>query len=815
MLITHIKTAFRSLVKQKGFSIINILGLAIGLAGCLLILQFVSFELSYDKFHEDSENIFRVTYSKENKGVQSFHTVLTYAGVGPALKENFPEVIDYARLRPAAVLNSQSVITVGDNAYQEDRVFFADQSYLKMFSFKMIQGDPASALEQQFSAVITESIAKKYYGDEDPIGKTFKRGRTENYIVTGVVEDVPLNTHLKFDFLLSHNSLTAILGQNYNPNGMGTFHGHLYVKTQPGVTAELLSGKFPQFVDDFIWSAIRRQEGVELILWPMPLEDIHLNSSIEHEAEVNGSASTVTYLSIIAGLILFIAWINYVNLSTARAAERAREVGVRKVLGSFKSQLIGQFLIEASIMNLIAVSAALILVAISQTLFVEFGAAEMLSVPPWSNPIFWIVVGALWLLGVLASGLYPAFALSSFRPLTVLRGSFYGNKKGIWLKKVLVVFQFVASVSLLIGTAVVYFQIDHMRNMDLGVNIEQAIALKAPVLADSTYVSRIRSFKTELKRDPLISNVVVSGDVPGREINGATWYRRIEDSPDDGVYCLSTFSDQDFIEAMEINLLAGRNFKAEDTNQSVIINEEASRQFGFEEPQDAINKEITFAGGNGNFRMTILGVAENYHQLSPKVDYSPQIMRFAPFIRRYYIVKFNTSEDPGSSIRHVLQQSEANFKNIFPGNPFSYFFLDEEFEKQYQADQQFGDMFGIFSLLAIFVACLGLFGLAAHTVIQKTKEIGIRKVLGSSVTNILKTLSWEYIKLILISNLLAWPLIFYLMNTWLDSFVSRIAIDIWLFPAACFLVTFIALMTVSFHTIKAAKANPVKSLRYE
>ena len=810
MLVNNIKMGFRSLLKQKAFSVINIFGLVIGLTGCLLILQYVSFELSYDKFHDNSEDIYRVTYSKEKNGVESFHTVLTYIGVGPALKQNFPEVIDFARLRPTT-----SLVTIGDNTYEEQRTFFADPSYLKIFSFNMLDGNPETALDEQFSAVITESTARKYYGSANPIGQTFRRGRNETYVVTGVVEDVPLNAHIKWDFILSHSTMAALRGANYDPNNMTTFYGHLYILTQPGTTTEQLTAKFPQFVNDFVWSVQTKPEDTEMFLHAMPLEDIHLNSNVQHEAEVNGDQSTVTYLIIIAFMILFIAWVNYVNLATARAAERAKEIGVRKVLGSLKSQLIKQFLTEAAITNFLAIGMALVLVSVSQKLFVVLNITEMPGMTIWGNPLFWPVIIGLWLLGVICSGFYPAMVMSSYKPISVLRGSFYGNRRGIVLRKVLVIFQFASSIALLIGTAVVFLQIGHMRNKDLGVNLDQAIVVQAPRLIDSTYVSRIRSFATELKRDANIQSVVATSDVPGREVNGATWFRKIEDDPDDGVFSLSSMADHDYVESLEINLLAGRNFTPQDNDRIILINEEASLQLGFPNPQDAVNKQITFAGGDGSFRMTIAGVMSNYHQLSPKVEHNPQIIRYSPTVRRYYIVKFNTGANPDQSIRQVISQSENTYKRLFPGNPFSYFFLDEEFERQYESDKQFGDIFGIFSILAILVACLGLFGLAAHTIIQKTKEIGIRKVLGSSIVNILRTLSWEYVKLIVIANLIAWPLIYYLMNRWLDTFVTRIEVQWWLFPAACILVMVIALVTVSFHTIKAARANPVKSLRYE
>jgi len=814
MLFTHLKTAFRSLVKQPSFTFINIAGLAIGLAGCLLILQYVSFELSYDRYHENSDDIFRVTYSKERNGVESFHTALTYAGVGLALKEQLPEVLEVARILPGSSGNVGSVIKVEEAIFRQDRMFYAEPTYLDMFDIKMLDGDKETALNAPFTAILTESTAKRYFGDQDPIGKRFIRGGNQNFEVTGVVADVPPNSHLKFDMLLSYQTYFS-LRNGFSPNNMTVFHGHTYILTQPGTTAEQLSAKFPQFVNDNVWTVQNKADDTELYLYPMKLTDIHLNSNIQHEAEVNGDANTVKYLTIIAVMILLIAWVNYINLSTARSAQRAKEVGVRKVLGSQKRDLVWQFLVEAGLMNLLAMLVALGLVALSQRVFIQFGAADMLSVSLWFNPLFWQVVGLLWFTGMAFSGLYPAVAMSSFKPLAVLRGSFYGNRKGILLRKGLVIFQFTASIALLIGTAVVFLQIRHMRNIDLGVNIDQSVAISAPALADSTYVSRIRNFKTELLRNPLIDNVIATSDVPGREVSGATWYRKVEDQAGEGIFSHNTRVDENFVEGLNIEMLAGRNFVTEDNDRAILINQTAVEQFGYESPEKAISREITLNGRSGEFRMRIVGVIENYHQLSPKQAFEPLIVRYSPFARRYYVVKFNTGTDPGEAVSQVLKLSEEVYKGVFPGNPFSYFFIDQEFEKQYEGDQQFGDMFGIFSLLAIFVACLGLFGLAAHTVIQKTKEIGIRKVLGSSIANILKTLSWEYVKLIIVANLLAWPLIYYLMDQWLNTFVDRIGLSWWLFPAACLLVTFIAMFTVSFHTIRAARANPVKSLRYE
>ncbi len=798
------------------FSLINILGLAVGLAGGLLILQYTFFELSYNKFHEKSTDIYRISYSKEKNGVESFNTVLTYAGVGRAMKENFPEVLEFARLRPASLITSTAAILFGDKVFEEKRVFYADPSYLEMFSFKILEGDKSTALNEQFSAMISASTAKKYFGDNDPIGGQFKIAqRPESYTVTGIFEDVPPNSHVKFDFLLSHSTLSAIMPAYWNDNIMGTFHAHLYVLLQPDADVDRLTAKFPKFVDDFIWSQISKAEDTELKLNIMALEDIHLYSNIEHEAELNGDAKVVTYLSIIAILILVIAWVNYINLSTARSAERAREVGVRKVLGSLKVDLIRQFLFESAVVNFIAIVTAAILFLAAQSLFRTLGADEMLTLKPWENSLFWMAITGLFVVGVLFSGFYPAFALSSYRPIQVLRGSFYGNKKGILLRKVLVIFQFTASISLLIGTSIVFQQIRHMRNQDLGIEIDQQLVVKAPLLADSTYSSKFQGFKTELSRHASVVSVTASGDVPGREFNSATWFKKVGDSDNAAVFCYSTLVDNDFLNSMGIELIAGRQFESEDNAFAIMMNEAAVREHGFESAEAAIGEKFTFMGTDGRVQLNVVGVVKNYHHLSPKLAHSPLFIRFVPQIRKYYIVKFNTGDDPAEAAREMVERAEQTYHTMFGENPFDYFFLDNEFERQFESDQQFGDVFGIFSLLAILVASLGLFGLSSYTVLQKTKEIGIRKVLGSSIGKILRLLSWEFAKLILLSNLIAWPLIYYLMNRWLETFASRITIAWWLFPAACILVAIIAMITVSFHTVRAANANPVNSLRHE
>jgi putative ABC transport system permease protein len=815
MISNQIKLAWRNLNKNRAFSIINIIGLSIGVASCLLILQFVAFELSYNAFHEKSKNIYRVSYSKEKNGVESFNTVLIYSGVGPGLKETFPEVIDFVRLRPASIITAQSVITSGEDVYEEQRVYFSEPALFRIFSFEMVKGNPESSLREQFTAVISERTAKKYYGDQDPIGKTFKRGISEEYTVTGVFKDVPVNSHIKFDFLLSHSSLEAIMLPEWTEHNVTIFHGHLFILLEEGVDPLTFQEKLPKFATDFIWAKQGSPEDTKVILNAMPIRDIHLHSNIQHEAEVNGNYNTVKYLMIIVGLLLFIAWVNVVNLSTAKSTERAKEVGIRKVLGSSRNQLMAQFFLESMLINAIAIVLAIGMVFLSQGIFHRFGITELVQVKPWGSPAFWLSLIPLFLLGILFSGTYPALVLSRFHPSLILKGRYISSSAGTMLRKGLVVFQFVASICLLIGTHTVYQQVQFMRNHDLGINIQKSLVVKAPSNVDSTYTGLVSSFKNTLSQNLLISNVIATADIPGREYNSATWFRRINESDDKAQFFYRSSADEDFIPSMDVTLLAGRNFEDIDNEFASIINEKALYALNFADPQQAIGEELTYMGSDGSLRLKVIGVIKDYHHLSPRLENEPVLFTFSRQARKYFIIKMKPESASGESTQTTIASCEAAFKEIFPGNPFNYFFLEEEFEKQYQADRNFGRLFGIFSLLAVFIACMGLFGLSSYMVVQKTKEIGIRKILGSSVGNILKSLSIEYIKLILIANLIAWPLIYYLMNKWLETFVSHIQMNLWQFVIAGISITVISLLTISIHTSKAALANPVDALRSE
>jgi putative ABC transport system permease protein len=815
MLQNYLKVSLRNFKKNPVTTGINIFGLAIGLAACLTLFQFVSFEKSYNQFHENSEHIYRISYSKEKEGIESFHTTLTYSGVGPLMKENFSEVLDFARLRPFRTITATAIVTYEEDVYEENRVYYTDPSFLSLFSYQLLEGDARTALNEQFTAVITESTAQKYFGDKAAMGKILEFGNDLRFTITGIIQDVPLNSHVKFDFLLSHSSLNAIMPDYWNDYNVTRFHGHLYVLMDPQTDMENFKAKLPQFVDEHVGGLELKKTNTVLKLNLMPLEDIHLYSHIEHEAEVNGDAKTVRYFSIIALLILFIAWVNYINLSTARAIERANEVGVRKVLGADRQQLIGQFLFESVMLNLFALLTAIGLVALAQLVFAQTGASQMLAAHIWTNTSFWMMIALLFFVGTIVSGFYPALVLSGFKPVEVLKGGRYKTGMGALLRKALVVFQFAASIALVIGTCIVYLQVFFLKNQDLGVQLNRAVIVQAPLLTDSTYLTKSRSFKSELLKSSAVQYVSATADIPGREFNSASWYKKINERDDNAQFCYRTSMDVDFIPAMGIELAAGRNFVLEDQSTATILNEAAARLFQFSSPEEAVGQDITFLESRIANRLNIVGVIKDYHHLSPKQEYAPVVINYSPTSSNYYVIKFYSGDKPLNTIQQILSLTEEKYRTLFAGNPFNYFFLDQEFEKLYQAERRFGNLFGLFSILAVIIALLGLLGLSAYTVVRRTKEIGIRKILGASVPQILLSLSKDFLTLILMANLIAWPVIYWLMKNWLEGFANRIPIYWWLFPLAGLLITLLALMTVSFHTVKAASANPVEALRYE
>ena len=801
MIRNYLKIAFRSILRNKVFSFINVTGLALGISASLLILQYVNYELSYEDFNPKADRVYRLKTERYDKGELSTEWASGVVSIGHMLKENVPEIQRFARLT-----GTSGVISKGDIKFKEDRIYFANSDVFTVFGTNVIYGDPETALDELRTIAISETTAKKYFGRTDVVGETLMYNEQASVEITAVFEDVPDNSHFKFDILGSW--VTAIQGREEQVNTVWWWDGYFnYIEVAEGVDQETLQAKVDAAVESVWGDALREAE--HWIDFPLqPMKDIHLYSNFIGEAEVNGDGDSVYALLFISFFIILIAWVNYINLATAKSMERAREVGLRKVLGSERGQLIRQFLTESMLINFLAVVLAFGIVMLVLPAFSQL-ADQPLSLALFTQQGFWLGLVVLFLAGTFLSGLYPAFVLSSFQPVQTLKGAKLSNTGGALLRKGLVVFQFIASVALMIGTYTVYEQISYMRNQDLGVDIDRTLVIKGPSVSDSTYSEKLTAFTEVMKLNASVENVVVSTGVPGREVGWNAGGIRREGAPDtDGKQYRVLGLGYEFVETFDMKVIAGRAFNKDfgDEESKILFSRSAAKDFGFATAEEALNTRINFWGNV----YTIIGVVEDYHHTSLKENYDKLIFRMIPNANGFYSVKYN-----GANTQEVIRLAEEKWATFFPGNPFEYFFLDDRFNEQYAADQRFGSVFTIFSGLAIFVACLGLFGLAAFMATKRTKEIGIRKVLGASVPGILKLLSMDFLKLIVVAVLLAIPLTYYGMELWLDTFAFRIELYWYIFLVPAVLVMFIALATVSFQTSRAARANPVESLRYE
>lgn len=814
-------TAFRSLKKNKFFSFLNITGLAIGMTVFLLIAQYVRFEQSYEDFIPDLENLYRVSLTSYVNNELVMASAENYPGAGPALSHELPEVVGNARLYNMGYKNNV-IITNEEGkpdpiALKQRRFLYADSSFLPLVGYPMVAGDAKTALAQPFTAVVSEQYAKLYFGNEDPIGKMLRLQdddfNNELVKVTGVFKDLPANTHLKFDVLFSYRTLFSRFDrapvrydQSWQRKDMYTF-----IKVRPGTDPARLEEKFAGIVEKY--SPGLKERNQRDILSLQPIKDIHLTSNLAEEFEANGDGRIVRFLAMIGIFVMVIAWINYINLSTAKAMERAKEVGVRKVMGAFKAQLIRQFLVEAAFINLLAVLVAVVLVAIALPYFNALSGSHFTLID-LTSPWFLGTVLGLWIIGTLLSGFYPALVLSSFRPVTVLKGKLKNSFSGIMLRKTLVVLQFMASVALIAGTLIVYRQLNYMMQQDLGMNIDQVIVVERPGIAPrdrKAFNSAVDVFRNEVKKHPAVEGFSTSVTVPGKQREYKASIKRYGASDDEQMAIRFNSMDYDFIDVFQMKLVAGRRFSEEfpkDQDTSAIITESAARLLGFKKPEDAIGQ--TLAIDDFQYYPIVVGVVNDYHQVSLKKSLDPTLFYCTNYGGEYYSARVNTSDLQGT----VAHMREA-WEKAFPGNPFEYFFLDDFFNRQYENEKKFGALFTTFAALAMVVGCLGLFGLSAYTATQRTKEIGIRKALGSTDQGIFVLLSKEYVKLVLLSIVLAVPLVWFFMNNWMESFPYRTTISPFIFATAGITVLLVSLLTVSYQTVRAARTNPVESLRYE
>ena len=799
MIKNYLKVAIRNLLRHKGYAFINILGLAVGIAASVLIFLYITNEMSYDKFHEEADRTYRLKADWSNQGDSRIHQLGTPFILAQTIREKYPQVEFITQLSGPL---GDVIIRYKDTAFKETDVFCAEPSFFDVFSFPLLKGNPETSLKDPHMIVMTQSLAKKYFGDEDPVGKTIEMmatGEKEFFKVTGVMEDIPLNSHFGFDALISMKTVYP------EPNLDWTWNNYVtYVTLQKGVTQGLMEEKLVEI------DKIHCEGGREHIPWIWtldPITQIHLHSDLVTGNQPNGSIAYIRLFTVVAILILLIAGINFVNLATARSARRAKEVGLRKVVGSQRKQLIQQFLGESVLMSLIALVFAIIFIQVALPFYRNL-TGKTLSLSYFGNPF--VIPGLLGLalgVGILA-GLYPSFFLSSFKLTHVLKGSpLSGRGRGaLFLRNGLVVFQFSMSVLLIIGSLVIFRQLEYIKNQRLGFDKEHVVVIHN---AD-TLGGQLEPYMERLKQQSDVLGVTAVRSIPGW--GTPNWGIGVEGIERERPLNMNFMTcDQDFADVLSIQMLEGR-FMSRDFPtdvDAVVINKKASEYFGIENP---IGKKLRIWWTEKD--LTIIGIIDNFHfeSLHRNVRSMGYLLPEAIDSTRkpFLLVKISSQVTSG-----VLSELQKTWQSMSGGLPFEFTFLDEKVNNLYQNDNRAGRIVTLFSCLAIFVSCLGLFGLAAFVAEQRTKEIGVRKVLGAPLSNIMWLLTGQFVKWVIVANLIAWPVGYFIMNRWLEGFAFRTSLSIWIFVISGLAALGIAALTVSSQVIRAALTNPADSLKYE
>jgi len=801
MIKNYLKIAYRNFLRNKAFTSINISGLMIGMTCCILIFLFVQDELSYDRFHENSHRIYRVTRRWFNDdGVVNLHLGHVAPPFAPLLANDFPEIIHSVRLHRIG----GPIVSFEEKQFVVNRFFFADKDIFKVFTLDMIRGNSETALQNPFTIVITQEIAKKFFGEDEAIGKVLKfsvSGIKVDLKVTGVIKALPQNSHFHCDILGSFKTYERFAGkremENWGSNNYAT-----YILLPENYNINKLISRLDSFVEKHMYEDASRD--TQLVL--QRLTDIHLRSHLDSEIEPNSDIAYVYIFSAIALFILLIACINFMNLATARSAGRAKEVGMRKVVGAHKTQLIRQFLFESGFMSIMALILAIILVIVILPQFNKFINREL----PFNISDNILLLSGLFGIALfvgLVSGSYPAFFLSAFQPVKVLKGTFRKGAGSSYFRTILVTAQFAISIILIISVGIVSDQLNYMRNVKLGFDQEHILVLPS----SPRIKQQLESVKNILKQHMNIINVSAAKRVPSGRLLDSSDARVTsgETSQPVSFRIANILVDHDYIPTYGIELAAGRNFSKEmptDADQAFILNETAVRRIGWKSPEEAIDKKF----GYGRRQGKIIGVVKDFHFESMHQEISPMVLYITSSQLNLISIRIRPDNIP-----ETLSFLQNKWNEYRPGYPFSYYFINERFDRLYKSEEKLQQIFSTFAFLGIFIACLGLFGLASYTAENRTKEIGIRKTLGASAVNIMMLLTKEFTKLVLIANIVAWPVAFFAMNRWLQDFAYRIDMSIITYILAGFIAAGVAVITVSTHAVKASLVNPVKSLRYE
>lgn len=796
MLNNYFKIALRNFKRHKGYSFINLGGFAIGMACCLLIFIYIQHETSYDNYHTDGDRVYRIA---QDIRTQSSNRVFAPISpmVAPTLKADFPQVEHAAR----TITAGSRLVKREDVFFYEDRFMWADQELFDVLTIPFVQGSAQNALSRPQTVVITKRMAEKYFGHANPVGQLLTINQLE-YEVTGVLANPPENTHMKYDLIAS---LVSLDDWNEMSNWYSTMF-YTYLKLRPNVDVDKFSQQVSHLADKYI-GEILSGRGSEYFYFLQPISEIHLKSHIRYEVEPSGNPQNI-YIFLFVGLfILIIACLNFMNLSTARSASRAKEVGLRKVVGAQKRQLISQFMGESLLIGMLSLGLALLTIWLVIPLLNRLTGTTFNFTELFSPVILIVIIGGAVLVG-LASGFYPAIVLSSYRPAQTLKGHVNAGSRRYTLRNVLVVVQFAISVFLIIGTLFMFKQFNFMKDQNLGFDKQQKLVL--PLRGGINIEENFREIKDGFSKHATINAVSISSSVPGRGVSNYG-VRLVGEEDDKNQSMFHFYFDPDFIPMYGIELVSGRAFQEEmstDFMGAFLINEAAVKAFGWTSTEEALGKRLqTGHGGRDNL---IIGVTKDFHYRGLQSAVEPLVMEYLPWTFRYITLSIDIS-----SLKETMSFVESQWKAVFPNNPFESFFLDTDFDLQYREDEQVGQIFSVFTVLGLFIASLGLLGLASFTTESRTKEIGIRKVLGASVPGITIMLSKQFTKWVLLANCIAWPLAYYFLHQWLKSFAYSTKLDLFTFFMSGILVLFLALATVSFQTVRAAKANPSDSLRYE
>ncbi len=800
MLRNYLKLTFRFLRSNKGYFLINLLGLTIGIASFILIVLWIKTETSYDRFHRNAGDIYRVDYLLYEEGILEQHSASGSGAVAREMKNAFPEVKDYTRFT-----RSEGLVRYGDQIFKEKKILYAQSSFFNVFSFPLVKGTADSSLLAINNAVITERTARKYFGDDDPVGKMIKIDGAMDFMITGVARNPPGNSHIDFDILLSYENL--IRQSRSWDNSWVSERVYSYVLLDRGTVPLSLQSKLPPMVESFIGTFMK--EAFFLLEFRLTrLTDIHLHSSLNNEIKVNGSFRSVVTLGIVALLVLMIAFINYINLATSRSLERAHEVGIRKVNGAINTDLVFQFLTESALLNLLALAISLVSVLVLLPFFSQMMASPLKMDYLMGGILFLILLST----GTFVTGLLPAIYISRFSPGLVMKGK--NPTASAWisrLKNFLVIFQFAISVVLIISTIMIFRQVSFMRNHDTGFKKEGLLVLEGPrilnVSSREAVMTGFESFRNEVNALPVVSSITSTSVIPGREVSTSRVFgvpvegRNTEKRID--VYNV----DHQFLSTYELKLLAGDDFarSVQEDAGKIILNESALAYYGFSDPQSAIGKILR----GGKQEVTIKAVINDFNQKSLR-----EVPRPLAFFNQTAISFFSVRTGM-TDVNRLITSLEIIWNEHYPGNPFNYFFLTDFYDEQYSADKRFSILFLVSSVLAVIIACLGLSGLSSYAISRRTKEIGIRKSNGASTVQVMFLLNRDFLKWVVYAIIIAIPIAWWVMDSWLKNYAYKTSMSWWVFLLAGIIALITAFLTVSWKSYKASCRNPVESLRYE